>query len=120
MGKRSVNKCRRVGSGFKKIFKFRTLGKMAEVNTNDINYFKCQTVTNPNTGNKTSLHDIVVENVDGAIYLIEKEGLNVEEDTTFDKNFKHLTVKDNGIGEYEKFVAQLMNKVYTKYLYPLG
>jgi hypothetical protein len=28
-------------------------------------------LTNPNTGNKISLHDAVVENVDGVIALVE-------------------------------------------------
>jgi hypothetical protein len=32
-------------------------GKMAELNLNDINYFKGQAITNPNAGNKTSLHE---------------------------------------------------------------
>jgi hypothetical protein len=65
---------------------------MAEINLNDINTFKSQTITVPNTGNKTSLHDAVVENVDGVIYLIEREGVNVEEDTTFDENFGYLDI----------------------------
>jgi hypothetical protein len=39
----------------------------------NINYFKGQTMSNPNTKNKTNLHNGVVENVDSVIYLIEKE-----------------------------------------------
>jgi hypothetical protein len=58
-------------------------GKMGEHNLNDINYFKDQTITDFNSGNKTGLHDAVVENVDGVIYLVEKEGVNLQEDTTF-------------------------------------
>jgi hypothetical protein len=59
--------------------------KMAEINPNDINYFKGQTITDPNIRNGRSIHDGVVENYDCVIYLIEKEGANVKEDTTFDK-----------------------------------
>jgi hypothetical protein len=83
---------------------------MAKINPNDINYFKGQTITDPNTGNKISLHDVVVENVDGVIYGIEKEGVNVEENTTFDKNYGDLSVKDKGIIESEKFLAQYLTE----------
>jgi hypothetical protein len=55
----------------------------AEHNPNDINYFKGQTITDLNTGNKTSLHDAVVDNVDGVIYLVEKERVNLQADTYF-------------------------------------
>jgi hypothetical protein len=79
---------------------------MAELNPNDINYFKGQTVTNPNTGNRTRLHDTVVDNVDGVIYLIEKEGVNLQEDTTFEKNYNNLAVKDKEETESEKFLTQ--------------
>jgi hypothetical protein len=34
---------------------------MAELNPNDIDYFKCQTIIEANTRNETSLHDAVVE-----------------------------------------------------------
>jgi hypothetical protein len=83
---------------------------MAELNPNDINYFKVQTTTNPNTGNKTSLHDAVVENVDGVIYLVKKERVNLQEVTTFNKNFGHFALKEKGMAEYEKYQA----KYYTK------
>jgi hypothetical protein len=73
--------------------------KMAELNPNDINYFKGQTITDPNTGNKTSLHD-------GVIYLVENEGVNLQEDTTFNKNYVNLAVKDKGMAESEKFLPQ--------------
>jgi hypothetical protein len=46
-------------------------GRMAELNPNDINYFKGRTITDPNTGNKISLHCAVVENVDDAIYSVQ-------------------------------------------------
>jgi hypothetical protein len=58
---------------------------VAEINLNDINYFKGQTMTTLNTGNKTSFHEAVVENVDSVIYLVENEGVNLQKDTTFDK-----------------------------------
>jgi hypothetical protein len=45
-------------------------GRMAEMNPNDINYFKGQTIIDPN-GNKQTLHDAVVENVDGVIYAVQ-------------------------------------------------
>jgi hypothetical protein len=35
-------------------------GRMAELNPNDINYFKGQTIIDPNTGNKISLYDAFV------------------------------------------------------------
>jgi hypothetical protein len=78
-------------------------GKMAEYNPNDINYFKGQTITDPNTGNKTSLYDAVVENVDCVIYLVERERVNLQEDSTFNKNYGNLVVKDKGTAESEKF-----------------
>jgi hypothetical protein len=80
-------------------------GRMAELNPNDINYFKGQTITDPNTKNKTNPHDAVVENVDGVIYVVEKEGVNLQEDTNFDKNFGNLGVKNIGLAESEKFLA---------------
>jgi hypothetical protein len=82
------------------------LTEMAELNPNDINYFKGQTITDLNTGNKISLHDAVVDNVDGVIYLVEKEGVNIQEYTTFNKNYGNLAVKDKGAAEAEKFLPQ--------------
>jgi hypothetical protein len=80
---------------------------MPELNPNDINYFKGQTITDPNTGNKSSLHDVSVDNVNSFIYLVEKEGVNLQEDTTtFNKNYWNLAVKDRGAAESEKFLAQ--------------
>jgi hypothetical protein len=37
-----------------------------------------------------------VDNVDGVIYLVEKEGVNLQEDTTFNKNYSiwHLKIKE--------------------------
>jgi hypothetical protein len=70
---------------------------MVELSPNDIKYFKGQSITDPNTGNKTSLHDAVVDNVDSVIYLVEKEGVNLQEDTTFNKNYGNLAVKDKGM-----------------------
>jgi hypothetical protein len=72
-------------------------GKMAELNPNDINYFKGQTITDPNSGNKTTLHYAIVENV---------EGVNLQEDTTFNKNCSNMAVNVNGAVEAEKFLAQ--------------
>jgi hypothetical protein len=63
--------------------------RMAELNPNDIYYFKWQTITDPNTENKTSLHDTVVDYVDSIIYLVEKEGANLQGDTTFNKNYSN-------------------------------
>jgi hypothetical protein len=79
---------------------------MAELNPNDINYIKAQSITDPNTGNKTSLHDAVVENVEGVVYLVEKEGVNLQEDTTFNKNYGNLAVRDKGMAKSEKFPVQ--------------
>jgi hypothetical protein len=69
-------------------------GRMAEMNLNDISYFKGQTIIDPN-GNKLTLHDAVVENVDGVIYAVQNEGVNVETNTNFDKNFGNLGVMEN-------------------------
>jgi hypothetical protein len=80
-------------------------GRMAEMNPNDINYFKGQTVIDPN-GNKLTLHDAVVENVDGVIYAVQNEGVNIEENINFEKNYVHWAVKDTGLADYEKFQAQ--------------
>jgi hypothetical protein len=76
---------------------------MAEINSKDINYFKGHTIINPNSRYKTCVHDAVVENVDGVIYTIEKEGVNVEKDTSFYKNFGHLVVKYKVLGESKNF-----------------
>jgi hypothetical protein len=78
---------------------------MTKINPNDINYFKSQTTTDPNSGNKTGLYDDV-ENFDGVIYTIEKEGANLQEDTTFGKNCSSLPVEDKVIAESEKFLAR--------------
>jgi hypothetical protein len=40
------------------------------------------------------------------IYLIEKEGVNLQEDTTFNKNYGNLAVKDKRAAESEKVLAQ--------------
>jgi hypothetical protein len=79
---------------------------MTEINPNNINYFKNQTTTNPNTGNKTSLHDDVVKNFDGVIYPIEKNGANLLEDTSLGKNYGNWAVEDKGAAESEKLLAQ--------------
>jgi hypothetical protein len=76
---------------------------MADINSNYINYFKSQTITDTNTRNETNLHDAVVENINGVIYLIEKEGVNLEGDTTFDKNYGHSAVKNK---KQPKFLTQ--------------
>jgi hypothetical protein len=76
---------------------------MKELNPNDINYFKGQTITDPNTGEKKSLHDAVVDNVDGLIHLIENEGVKLEEDTTFEKLHGNLGVKNKSLAEGLKF-----------------
>jgi hypothetical protein len=47
-----------------------------------------------------------VDNIDGVIYLVEKEGVNLQEETTFNKNYGHLAVKDKGGAESEKYLAQ--------------
>jgi hypothetical protein len=79
--------------------------RMAEMNRNDINYFKGQTIIDPNE-NKRTLHNAVVENVDGVIYAVQNEGVNVETNTNFDKNYGHWGVKDKGVAEFEKYLAQ--------------
>jgi hypothetical protein len=80
-------------------------GRMAEMNPNDINYFKCQTIIDPN-GNKLSLHDAVVENADGVIHPVQNEGVNIEENINFEKNYGNWAVKDTGLADYEKFQTQ--------------
>jgi hypothetical protein len=40
------------------------------------------------------------------IYSVKNEGVNLQEDTTFNKNYGHLAVKDKGAAESEKFLAQ--------------
>jgi hypothetical protein len=47
-----------------------------------------------------------VENVDGVIYLIEKEGVNVERNTNFNKNYSNFATRDKGTAESEKFLAE--------------
>jgi hypothetical protein len=66
---------------------------MAELNPNDINYFKGQTIIDSN-GNKQTLHDVVVENVDSVIYAVQNDGVNIEENINFEKNYGHWAVKD--------------------------
>jgi hypothetical protein len=61
---------------------------MAELNPNNINFFKQQTIIDPN-GNKVILHDAVVENVDGVIYSVQSVGVNIEENINFEKSFGH-------------------------------
>jgi hypothetical protein len=90
--------------------------KVTELNPNDINYFKGQTMTNPNTGNKTSLHDAVVENVDGLIYSIEKEGMNLQKDTTFDKTSHIRLLKINEYQNMRIFYQNASLKVEWRYL----
>jgi hypothetical protein len=80
-------------------------GRMAELNPNDINYFKGQTIIDPH-GNKQTLHEAVVENVEGVIYAVQNEGVNIEENINFEKNYGNLAVKDKGLADYEKFQAQ--------------
>jgi hypothetical protein len=46
-----------------------------------------------------------VKNVDDVIYLIEKEDVNAEENTTFLNNFGHLVLEDKGTAEFEKFLT---------------
>jgi hypothetical protein len=82
-------------------------GRMAEMNPNDINYFKGQTIIDPN-GNKQTLHDAVVENVDGVIYAVQSEGVNIEENINFEKNYGNWAVKDRGLADYEKFQAPIL------------
>jgi hypothetical protein len=54
-------------NAFRKYSSLVLQGRMAELNPNDINFFKGQTIIDSN-GNKVILHDAVVENVDGVIY----------------------------------------------------
>jgi hypothetical protein len=75
------------------------------MNPNDINYFKGQTIIDPN-GNKVSLHDAVVENADGVIYAVQNEDTNTETNINFDKNYGNWAVKDAELADYEKFQAQ--------------
>jgi hypothetical protein len=42
----------------------------------------------------------------GCNYLLEREGINLQEDTTFNKNYGNLTVKNKGTAESEKFLTQ--------------
>jgi hypothetical protein len=51
-----------------------------------------------------------VDNVDGVIHLLENEGVNLQQDTTFKKNYRHWVVTDKGMAESEKFLA----KSYTE------
>jgi hypothetical protein len=80
-------------------------GRIAEINPNDINYFKGQTIIDPNE-NKLTLHDADVDNVDCVIYAVQNEGVNIEENINFEKNYGNLAVKDKGLAEYEKFQVQ--------------
>jgi hypothetical protein len=60
MGKNQFMNVEKWELALRKYSNFVIEGKMVEVNPNDINYFKNQTITNANTGKKTSLHDIVI------------------------------------------------------------
>jgi hypothetical protein len=57
-------------------------------------------------GNKLSLHDAVVENVDGVIYAVQNEGVNIKENINFEKNCGHWAVKDKGVAESEIYLAE--------------
>jgi hypothetical protein len=40
------------------------------------------------------------------IYAVQNEGVNIEENRNFEKNYGNLVVKDIGLADYEKFQAQ--------------
>jgi hypothetical protein len=46
------------------------------------------------------------------IYLVEKEGVNLQEDTTFNKSYSNLAVRDKGVIKSEKFLAQHYIYIY--------
>jgi hypothetical protein len=101
-GKKNQTKDEKV-SALQKYVTLTNQGKQREININDLNYIKGQTLENPFDGGKISLHDFVTINPDMAFDYIKHNDLKLEKIPDFKKQYTTVPIEKRNDIDMGKF-----------------